>query len=152
MKRNKQYCCSLYTDKEIYRNEAFDSFNEAKEAGIMAIKDFNKNRGKEDYSPDEDVFEDELVDEAILDIREFYILVFENPEIPENLGEDVIDSIDECYWDEITYLFDKWTLSEHLGKDGIKELSKLIYNFIDEKTENYDYGIMSSSTLVEVEE
>ena len=41
MKRNRQYCCSLYADKEIYRNEMFDSFNEAKEARIMAIKDFN---------------------------------------------------------------------------------------------------------------
>lgn len=159
MKKNKKYCCSLYADKEIYMNEMFNSFNEAKEAGIMAIKDFNKNRGKEDYIPDEDIFEDELVNKlanedtlGIGEIKRFYIHGFSNPEIPENLGEYVVERIDVCYWDEITFAFHEWTLTEHLEEDGIKELSKLIYDFIDEKTENYDYSIMSSSTLVEVEE
>lgn len=159
MNKKKKYCCSLDCGKEIYYNNMFDTFDEAKQAGMEAIKDFNKNYFKEDYMPDEDIFEDELVNilenKEIFNIREikrFYIHGFEKPEIPKNLGADVVERIDECYWDEITFVFDECTLAEHLGENGIKELSKLIYDFIDEKTENYDYGIMSSSTLVEVEE
>lgn len=111
MKKEKRYCCSLCNDKEIYSNQMFDSFEEAKQIGINILKDFNKNFYKANYDVDEDVFYDELV--SMLDeieevnntikseilkidkIEKFYIIEFERPTIPESLGEDVVEIVDD---------------------------------------------------------
>lgn len=158
MDKNKTYCCSLYGDKETYLNEIFDSFEEAKAEGLKVLRDFNKNIANPNYIADEDVFADELVDLcnrseiiSLSTIKEFWIIEFEKPEIPQNCGEWIVEIIDENYWDNIYFSNDKYSLAESLGDKKIKELSNLIYNFLDKETENYEYSLMSESYIVGVD-
>lgn len=167
MKKEKRYCCSLCNDKEIYNNQMFDNFEEAKQIGINILKDFNKNFYKANYDVDEDVFDDELV--SMLDeieevnniikseilkidkIEEFYIIEFERPTIPESLGEDVVEIVDDRYFDEINFCFEEPTLQKHLGDEKIKELSQIIYEFLDKETADYDYTLACCDYIVGVE-
>ena len=158
MDKNKTYCCSLYGDKETYLNEIFDSFEEAKAEGLKVLRDFNKNIANPNYIADEDVFADELVDLcnrseiiSLSTIKEFWIIEFEKPEIPQNCGEWIVEIIDENYWDNIYFSNDKYSLAESLGDKKIKELSNLIYNFLDKETEDYEYSLMSESYIVGVD-
>ena len=158
MDKNKTYCCSLYGDKETYLNEIFDSFEEAKAEGLKVLRDFNKHIANPNYIADEDVFADELVDLcnrseiiSLSTIKEFWIIEFEKPEIPQNCGEWIVEIIDENYWDNIYFSNDKYSLAESLGDKKIKELSNLIYNFLDKETEDYEYSLMSESYIVGVD-
>lgn len=158
MDKNKTYCCSLYGDKGTYLNEMFDSFEKAKAGGLKVLRDFNKNIANPNYIADEDVFADELVELcnrseiiSLSTIKEFWIFEFEKPEIPQNCGEWIVETIDENYWDEINFAYDKHSLEESLGDEKIKELSNLIYKFLDKETENYEYSLMSESYIVGVD-
>lgn len=131
MKKDSKYCCTLDDCKGMYYNEFFNTFEEAKEAGLKVINEFNNKLFDKDFIPDEDVFDDELIvlkSEIITTsfnstIKKFYIFLYEEP-----------------------------TLEEHLGKEKIKELSKLIYDFLDKETNDYDYctNDETESILIEV--
>lgn len=161
MDKNKTYCCSLYGDKETYLNEMFDSFDKAKAEGLRVLREFNENIDNSDYIPNQDIFAEELVELvdscnrseiiSLSTIKEFWIIEFEKPEIPQNCGEWIVETIDENYWDEINFAYDKHSLKESLGDEKIKELSNLIYNFLDKETENYEYSLMSESYIVGVD-
>lgn len=161
MDKNKTYCCSLYGDKETYLNEMFDSFDKAKAEGLRVLREFNENIDNPNYIADEDVFAEELVNLvdscnnseiiSLSEINEFWIIEFEKPEIPQNCGEWIVETIDENYWDNIYFLNDKYSLAESLGNEKIKELSNLIYNFLDKETEDYEYSLMSESYIVGVD-
>ena len=84
-------------------------------------------------------------------IKEFWIIEFEKPEIPQNCGEWIVETIDENYWDNINFAYDEHTLEESIGNEKIKELNNLIYNFLDKETENYEYSLMSESYIVGVD-
>lgn len=161
MDKNKTYCCSLYGDKETYLNEIFDSFDKAKAEGLKVLREFNKNIDNPNYIVDEDVFAEELIELvdscnrseiiSLSKIDEFWIIEFEKPEIPENCGEWIVETIDENYWDNIYFANDNYSLAESLGDKKIKELSNLIYNFLDTETKDYEYSLMSESYIVGVD-
>lgn len=161
MDKNKTYCCSLYGDKGTYLNEMFDSFDKAKTEGLRVLREFNENIDNSDYIPNQDIFAEELVELmdscnrseiiSLSTIKEFWIIEFEKPEIPQNCGEWIVEIIDEDYWDNIYFSNDKYSLAESLGNEKIKELSNLIYNFLDKETEDYEYSLMSESYIVGVD-
>ena len=162
MKKTNMYCCSLDDDKEKYYNEMFYSFEEAKKEGLKWIQEYNENLDNMSYMPDDSVFCDELIDlrgnlsssgahPERIKISQFYIVEFERPEIPENCGKDLVEDIDGNIWGDITFMFDENTLEETLGEEKIKELDKIIYDFLDKNTEDYGYGEQSNSYLIEVE-
>lgn len=161
MDKNKTYCCSLYGEKGTYLNEMFDSFDKAKAEGLKVLREFNENIDNSDYIPNQDIFAEELVNlvdscnrseiMSLSTIKEFWIIEFEKPEIPQNCGEWIVETIDENYWDNIYFLNDKYSLAESLGNEKIKELSNLIYNFLDKETEDYEYSLMSESYIVGVD-
>lgn len=161
MDKNKTYCCSLYGDKRTYLNEMFDSFDKAKAEGLKILREFNENIDNSDYIPNQDIFAEELVELmdscnsseiiSLSTIKEFWIIEFEKPEIPQNCGEWIVEIIDEDYWDNINFAYDEHTLKESLGNEKIKELSNLIYNFLDKETEDYEYSLMSESYIVGVD-
>ena len=161
MKRTNIYCCSLDDDKEEYYNEMFDSFEEAKKEGLKWIQEYNENLNNINYTPEDSVFYDELIDlrdnfnssgmhMERIKISQFYIVEFERPEIPENCGKDLVEDIDRYVWGDITFMFDKNTLEENLGEEKIKELDEMIYDFLDKNTEDYGYGEQTGSYLIEV--
>lgn len=161
MKKTNMYCCSLDDDKEKYYNEMFDSFEEAKKEGLKWIQEYNENLDNINYTPEDSVFYDELIDlrdnfnssgmhPERIKISQFYILVFERPEIPENCGKDLVEDIDGYIWGDITFMFDKNTLEETLGEEKIKEFDEMIYDFLDKNTEDYGYGELTGSYLIEV--
>lgn len=166
MRKNNFYCCSIDNDKITYTNEMFDTFEEAKEKGLEILREYNENLENPDYMPDEDVFDDELVNnfdfvedvnsatlfEVKLDpVKEFWILEFERPFILRDLGEFVVRDIDSYYWNDINENLEVETLQETLGQEGINELNKLIYDFLDKKTDDYKYGMQVNEYLVKVE-
>lgn len=161
MDKNKTYCCSLYGDKGTYLNEMFDSFDKAKVEGLKILREFNENIDNSDYIPDQNIFAEELVELmdscnhsefiSVSTIKEFWIVEFEKPKIPQNCGEWIVETIDEDYWDNINFAYDEHTLEESLGNKKIKELSNLIYNFLDKETEDYEYSLMLESYIVGVD-
>lgn len=161
MDKNKTYCCSLYGDKGTYLNEMFDSFDKAKTEGLRVLQEFNENIDNSDYIPNQDIFAEELVELmdscnrseiiSLSTIKEFWIIEFEKPEIPQNCGEWIVEIIDEDYWDNIYFLNDKYSLAKSLGDEKIKKLNNLIYDFLDKETKDYEYSSISESYIVGVD-
>ena len=161
MDKNKTYCCSLYGDKRTYLNKMFDDFDKAKAEGLKVLKEFNENINNPNYIPDQNIFAEELVELmdscnhseiiSLSTIKEFWIVEFEKPEIPQNCGEWIVEIIDEDYWNNIYFLNEKYSLAKSLGDEKIKELNNLIYNFLDKKTEDYEYSLMLESYIVGVD-
>lgn len=161
MDKNKTYCCSLYGDKRIYSNKLFDDFDKAKAESLKVLKEFNENINNPNYIPDQNIFAEELVELmdscnrseiiSLSTIKEFWIVEFEKPEIPQNCGEWIVEIIDEDYWDNIYFLNDKYGLTKSLGDEKIKKLNNLIYDFLDKETKDYEYSSISESYIVGVD-
>lgn len=157
MKKDSYYCCSLYEDKDEYYGDIYYDFEDAVINGMDCIKEFNENLNNKDFYFDNSTFDDELINLTIEDedpktINKFYIIEFQRPEIPDNLGEIVVDYIDDNPWDDFSFAFDKPTLREHLGDEEIEELNKVIYDFIDSKTDGYNYGSKIKDYEIKVED
>lgn len=144
MKDRNLYCCSLYPEKDEFKNHMFSSFEKAKEEGLRIIKEYNKHFKEQDYLPEETVFSDELkslilipktcpVEIVLKEIHSFYIHEFAVADLPENLGEVIIDVIDSEFWAG----YEGVDLQKHLGKKKVKKLNRLIYNFIKKETKDY---------------
>lgn len=157
MKKESFYCCSLYKDKDEYYNAAYYDYNEAVKGGMTCIKEFNENLNDENFYFDNSTFDDELINLTIEDedprtINKFYIIEFQRPEIPDNLGDLVVDYIDNNPWDDLNCAFEQETLREHLGDEDIEKLNKIIYDFIDSKTNSYSYGLKIKDYEIKVED
>lgn len=161
MNENKTYCCSLYGDKETYLNKMFNNFDEAKTEGQKILREFNENIDNPDYTPDQDVFAEELINSinlcndvefiSLSTIKEFWVVEFEKPEIPQNCGEWVVGIIDDDYGNNIYFENDKHSLKENLGNKKINELNQLIYEFLNKETKNCEISLLSESYIVGVD-
>lgn len=144
MKDRNLYCCSLYPEKEEFKNHMFSSFEKAKEEGLRIIREYNKNFKEEGYLPEKTVFSDEIknlilmpktcpVEIILKEIPSFYIHEFAVADLPEKLGEVIIDVIDSEFWAG----YEGIDLQKHLGRKKVKKLDRLIYNFIKKETKDY---------------
>ena len=144
MKDRNLYCCSLYPEKDEFKNHMFSSFEKAKEEGLRIIREYNKNFKEEGYLPEKTVFSDELKNLILLpktcpleivlnEIHLFYIHEFAVADLPENPGEAIIDVIDSEFWAG----YEGIDLQKHLGRKKVKKLDRLIYNFIKKETKDY---------------
>lgn len=144
MRDRNLYCCSLYPEKDEFKNHMFSSFEKAKEEGLRIIREYNKNFKEQDYLPEETIFYDELktlvlipktcpVEIILKEIPSFYIHEFAVADLPENPGEVIIDVIDSEFWAG----YEGIDLQKHLGRKKVKKLDRLIYNFIKKETKDY---------------
>lgn len=73
--------------------------------------------------------------------EEFMLGKVITPAVPLDLGADLIERLDENYWDE--YTFDDDYIAQYAFSDGdIEELNKMLYDFIKPKVDKSGYYIV----------
>lgn len=152
MNKEIKYSCVLDGEVELINSELFDSFEEAKKAGIEEVKKFNKNLLEGNYS---DIGYSEILDCDLDNIKEpiekFLIVKCVPPEIPNDLGEVILDYVDEnTEIGELFYLNCDGCITDKISKFEVNRLNSIIYNFLDTNLGNIGYFI-EEETVIYVE-
>lgn len=152
MNKEIKYSCVLDSKVELIDSELFDSFEEAKKAGIKEVKEFNKNLLEGNFS---DIGYSEILDYDLNNIKEpivkFLIVKCVPPEIPKDLGELILDYVDESTEiGELFYINGSGCIRDEISESEVNRLNSIIYNFLDTNLE--DIGcFIEEETVIYVE-
>lgn len=152
MNKEIKYSCLLDSEVELINSELFDSFEEAKKAGIKEVKEFNKNLLEGNFS---NIGYSKILDYDLNNIKEpiekFLIVKCVPPEIPKDLGELILDYVDESTEiGELFYINGSGCIRDEISESEVNRLNSIIYNFLDTNLEDIGYFI-EEETVVYVE-
>lgn len=152
MNKEIKYSCVLDGEMELINSELFDSFEEAKKAGIKEVKEFNKNLLEGNYI---DMGYSEILDCNLDNVKEpikkFLIVKCVPPEIPNDLGKVILDYVDEnTEIGELFYLNNSGFITDKISKFEVNRLNSIVYNFLDTNLGNIGYFI-EEETVIYVE-
>lgn len=152
MNKEIKYSCVLDSEVELINSELFNSFEEAKKAGMKEIKEFNRNLLEGNFN---DIGYSEILDYYLDNIEEpiekFLVVKCVPPKIPNDLGKVILDYVDEnTEIGELFYLNNIGCITDKISEFKINRLNSIIYNFLDTNLGNIGYFIREE-TVVYVE-
>lgn len=156
------YVCSLYNSNKSRFGEYFDTFEEAKKKGIETVEDYNRNLGKSHYDSENEVFADELEDRADFDddfprckIVRFFIMKFEECEIPDDFGQSIVDRLvseDYHFSGGEIQLTDEEREDDRTVEDVfVKGLNKVIGDYLSERFKGCTFSKITEIKTIRVE-
>lgn len=149
MNKEIKYSCVLDGEMELINSELFNSFEEAKKAGIKEVKKFNKNLLEGNYI---DMGYSEILDCDLDNVKEpikkFLVVKCVPPEIPNDLGEVILDYVDESTEiGELFYLNNSGFITDEISESEVNRLNSIIYNFLDTNLGNIGYFIREETVI-----
>lgn len=134
---DKKYICG-FVGMERWGGELYDTKDEAIEAGTQAITDYVNDKNNDDGNVfgvelSEQFYGEEFdVDQPIA----FDLGITRTPQPPADLGNNVIDWLNESEWTDFSFAYDDTITDYVFADDDIEELNDVLKKFIERKLEN----------------